>query len=149
MTVPVYAWFSVLLGEPLTRDGGFRYKGVNSLKSSEGLWGLVRWHSRLYPFPYSKPLTNLASYFGARGILDKGIEPEPTKYVPSGVAKLCAPEFHLVGARMREAYETRLGSIHLPGDVRRTHVRRDRHLLFTTRRSRAVESLGSRGTGYT
>ncbi|PKI58416.1 hypothetical protein CRG98_021174 [Punica granatum] len=27
---------------------------------------------------------------------------------------LCSPEFHLVRARMREAYATRLGSIHLP-----------------------------------
>ncbi|PKI78860.1 hypothetical protein CRG98_000721 [Punica granatum] len=62
MTVPVYAWFPVLLGEPLTRDGGSRYKGVNSLKSSEDLWGPIRWHRRLDPFPYSEPLTNLASY---------------------------------------------------------------------------------------
>ncbi|PKI35649.1 hypothetical protein CRG98_043961 [Punica granatum] len=69
--------------------------------------------------------------------------------VPSGVAKLCAPEFHLVGARMREAYATRLGSAHLPRDARRKRVRRSRHLLFTTRRSRAVELPGSRGTGYT
>ncbi|PKI36169.1 hypothetical protein CRG98_043440, partial [Punica granatum] len=52
-------------------DGGSRLKGVNSLKSSEDLWGPVRWHSRLDPFPYSEPLTNLASYFGARGISDK------------------------------------------------------------------------------
>ncbi|PKI34665.1 hypothetical protein CRG98_044944 [Punica granatum] len=71
MTVPVYAWFSVLLGEPLTRDGGSRLKGVNSLKSSKDLWGPVRWHSRLDPFPYSEPLTNLASYIGARGMSDK------------------------------------------------------------------------------
>ncbi|PKI76944.1 hypothetical protein CRG98_002654 [Punica granatum] len=48
---------------------------------------------------------------------------------------------------MREAYATRLGSVHLPGDARRTRVRRSRHLLFTTRRSRAVESPRSRGTG--
>ncbi|PKI64664.1 hypothetical protein CRG98_014953 [Punica granatum] len=27
---------------------------------------------------------------------------------------------------------TRLGSVHLPGDARRTHVRRSRHYLFTT-----------------
>ncbi|PKI64636.1 hypothetical protein CRG98_014974 [Punica granatum] len=60
--------------------------------------------------------------------------------------ELCAPEFHLVGARVRGAYATRLGSVHLPGDARRTHVRRSRHLLFTTRRSRAVEPPGSRGT---
>ncbi|PKI69502.1 hypothetical protein CRG98_010105 [Punica granatum] len=53
--------FGVLLGQPLTRDGGFRFKGVNFLKSSEDLWGPVRWQSRLDPFPYSKPLTNLAS----------------------------------------------------------------------------------------
>ncbi|PKI72788.1 hypothetical protein CRG98_006817 [Punica granatum] len=33
------ASFSVLLGEPVTRDGGSRLKGVNSLKSSEDLWG--------------------------------------------------------------------------------------------------------------
>ncbi|PKI70816.1 hypothetical protein CRG98_008783 [Punica granatum] len=52
---------SVLLGKPLTRDGGSRFKGVNSLKSSEDLWGPVRWQSRLDPFPYSEPLTNLAS----------------------------------------------------------------------------------------
>ncbi|PKI51572.1 hypothetical protein CRG98_028034 [Punica granatum] len=62
---------------------------------------------------------------------------------------LCAPEFNLVEARMHEAYATRLGSVHLPGDARRMHVRRSHHLLFTTRRSRAVESPGSRGTGYT
>ncbi|PKI67431.1 hypothetical protein CRG98_012181 [Punica granatum] len=62
---------------------------------------------------------------------------------------LCKPEFNLVGARMHKAYATRLGSIHLPGDARRTHVRKSRHLLFTTRRSRAVESPGSRGTAYT
>ncbi|PKI47796.1 hypothetical protein CRG98_031812 [Punica granatum] len=85
MTVPVYAWFLVLLGEPLTMDGGSRLKGVNSLKSSEDLWGPVRWHSRLDPFPYSEPLTNLDSYIGARGISDKtrkqatGNEPEPSK----------------------------------------------------------------------
>ncbi|PKI68954.1 hypothetical protein CRG98_010634 [Punica granatum] len=57
--------------------------------------------------------------------------------------------FNLVGARNARAYATRLGSVHLPGDARRTHVRMSRHLLFTTRRSRAVESPGSRGTGYT
>ncbi|PKI41315.1 hypothetical protein CRG98_038301 [Punica granatum] len=43
---------------------------------------------------------------------------------------LCTPEFHLVGARMREASATRLGSVHLPGDARRTRVRRSRHLPF-------------------
>ncbi|PKI39339.1 hypothetical protein CRG98_040274 [Punica granatum] len=42
----------------------------------------------------------------------------------------------------------RLGSVHLPGDARRTHVRRSRHYLFTTRKSRAGELPGSRGMGY-
>ncbi|PKI58751.1 hypothetical protein CRG98_020858 [Punica granatum] len=59
------------------------------------------------------------------------------------------PNFNLVGARMCEAYATRLGSVHLLRDARRTHVRMSRHLLFTTRRSRAIESPESRGTGYT
>ncbi|PKI65483.1 hypothetical protein CRG98_014141 [Punica granatum] len=46
-------------------------------------------------------------------------------------------------------YATRLRSVYLPEDARRTHVRRSRHLLFMTRRSRVVELPGSRGTGYT
>ncbi|PKI65916.1 hypothetical protein CRG98_013687 [Punica granatum] len=58
-----------------------------------------------------------------------GLSPNPVD-VPSGVAKLCVPEFHHVGACMRGAYATRLGSVHLPGDARRTHVRRSRHLPF-------------------
>ncbi|PKI72889.1 hypothetical protein CRG98_006757 [Punica granatum] len=132
----------VVQGTVLSMDGGSRLKGVNSLKSSEDLWGPVRWHSRLYPFLYSEPLTNLASYFGARGISDeKAINKHASKQtksspnplaIPSGVAKLCAPEFHLVGACMRRAYATRLGRVHLPGDARRTRVRRSHHLLFTT-----------------
>ncbi|PKI49411.1 hypothetical protein CRG98_030196 [Punica granatum] len=43
---------------------------------------------------------------------------------------LYAPEFNLVGARMRAPKQTRLGSIHFPGDARRTHLRRSRHLPF-------------------
>ncbi|OWM72876.1 hypothetical protein CDL15_Pgr023281 [Punica granatum] len=43
-------------------------------------------------------------------------------------SSLCAPEFHLVGARLRLPKQTRLGSVHLPGDARRTLVRRSRHL---------------------
>ncbi|PKI64869.1 hypothetical protein CRG98_014736 [Punica granatum] len=144
------------VGTVLSMDGGSRLKGVNSLKSSKDLWGLVRWHSRLDPFPYSEPLTNLASYFGSRGISDeKAINKHASKQtesspnplaVPCGIAKLCALEFHLVGAHMREAYLMRPESVHLPGDARRTRMRRSRHLLFTTRRSRAVESPRSRGT---
>ncbi|PKI73159.1 hypothetical protein CRG98_006446 [Punica granatum] len=60
---------------------------------------------------------------------------------------LCAPEFHLIGARMREGHATHLGSVHLPRDAQRTRVRRSRHLLFTTRRLGAVVSPESRGTG--
>ncbi|PKI73578.1 hypothetical protein CRG98_006026 [Punica granatum] len=56
------------IGKLLTRDGGSRFKGVNYLKSSKDLWRPVQWHSRLDPFPYSEPLTNLASYFGTHGI---------------------------------------------------------------------------------
>ncbi|PKI66830.1 hypothetical protein CRG98_012836 [Punica granatum] len=44
---------------------------------------------------------------------------------------------------------TRLGSVHLNRDARRTHVRKSRHYLFTIRRSRAGELPGSRGMGYT
>ncbi|PKI62559.1 hypothetical protein CRG98_017051 [Punica granatum] len=43
---------------------------------------------------------------------------------------VCAPEFNLVGARIREPKQTRLGNVHLPGDARRTYVRRSRHLPF-------------------
>ncbi|PKI38102.1 hypothetical protein CRG98_041508 [Punica granatum] len=44
---------------------------------------------------------------------------------------MCAPEFRLVGARnARSLNATRLGSVHLPGDARRTHVRRSRRLPF-------------------
>ncbi|PKI78937.1 hypothetical protein CRG98_000671 [Punica granatum] len=68
-----------------------------------------------------------------------------------GFVHACPDEikFGCAQARMREAYATRLGSVHLPGDVRQTHVRRTCHFLFTTRRSMAVKSPGSRGTGYT
>ncbi|PKI56026.1 hypothetical protein CRG98_023585, partial [Punica granatum] len=118
----------------LSMDGGSRLKGVNSLKSNEDLWGPVRWHSRLDPFPYSEPLTNLASYFGARGISDKWSR-----------QAVCTRILSRRGTHAR-AYTTRLGSIHLPVGTR---VRRSRHLLFTTRRSRAVKSPGSRGTGST
>ncbi|PKI68275.1 hypothetical protein CRG98_011355 [Punica granatum] len=59
----------------LSMHGGPRLKGVNSSKSSKNLWGPNRWHSRLDPFPYSEPLTNLASYFGARGISDEECSP--------------------------------------------------------------------------
>ncbi|PKI34782.1 hypothetical protein CRG98_044827, partial [Punica granatum] len=76
-----------------------------------------------------------------RGSKQTGLSPNPLD-VPSGVAKMCAPEFYLVGARMREAYATRLGSVHLPGDARRTQVRRSRHLLFMTRRSGPLSRPG-------
>ncbi|PKI65469.1 hypothetical protein CRG98_014127 [Punica granatum] len=65
--------------------------------------------------------------------------------VPSGVAKLCALEFHLVGAHMRAPMQRDLGMSTFSG----THVRRSRHYLFTTRRLGAGELPGSRGTRYT
>ncbi|PKI65205.1 hypothetical protein CRG98_014354 [Punica granatum] len=40
----------------------------------------------------------------------------------SQALRVCAPEFCLVGARMRVPDATRLGSVHLPGDARRTHL---------------------------
>ncbi|PKI65005.1 hypothetical protein CRG98_014590 [Punica granatum] len=43
---------------------------------------------------------------------------------------LCALEFHLLRACIARAYATRLGSVHLPRDTRRTCVRRSRHLPF-------------------
>ncbi|PKI58287.1 hypothetical protein CRG98_021369 [Punica granatum] len=43
----------------------------------------------------------------------------------------CAhPNFVSSGARVRSPNATRLGSVHLPGDARRTHVRRSPHLSF-------------------
>ncbi|PKI58379.1 hypothetical protein CRG98_021254 [Punica granatum] len=89
----------VLLGEQLTRDGGSRSGVITSPKSSEDLWGPVRWQSRLDPFLYSESLSNLTSYFVACGISSvqaNEIEPEPTKYVPSGVTKLYGPECGLL-----------------------------------------------------
>ncbi|PKI52412.1 hypothetical protein CRG98_027193 [Punica granatum] len=118
MTVPVHAWFLVLLGEPLTMDGGLPTQGREFLEIERGSLGAGSVHSRLDPFPYSEPLTNLASYIGARGIRT------------SGVAKLCALEFYLVEARMRAPKQMRLESVHLPGDAQRMHVRRSRHLPF-------------------
>ncbi|PKI67425.1 hypothetical protein CRG98_012187 [Punica granatum] len=38
------------------------------------------------------------------------------------VPGVCAPEFHLVRARMREAYAMRLGSVHLPVGTRDGHA---------------------------
>ncbi|PKI31881.1 hypothetical protein CRG98_047728, partial [Punica granatum] len=67
----MYAVRKGATGRTANYGWGLRYKGVNSLKSSEDLWGPVRWHSRLDPFPYSEPLTNLASYIGARGMSNK------------------------------------------------------------------------------
>ncbi|PKI75692.1 hypothetical protein CRG98_003952 [Punica granatum] len=44
---------------------------------------------------------------------------------------------------------TRLESVHLSGDPRRTHVRKSPHYLFTTQRSRVGELPRSRSIGYT
>ncbi|PKI50334.1 hypothetical protein CRG98_029270 [Punica granatum] len=69
----------------------------------------------------------MQAYFslGALDQLDRFID-----FMPSKLEYLCAPEFYLVGACMREAYATRPGSVHLPGGARWTHVRRSRHLPF-------------------
>ncbi|PKI71495.1 hypothetical protein CRG98_008109 [Punica granatum] len=107
-------------------------------------------HLKLVPQPWwslgaCRPVLGgrlLVSGAGPRSSVRKGVRERsgcpgscglPQKCVRTchcGVAKLCAPELHLVGARMHEAYATRLGSVHLLGDVRRTHVRRSRHLSF-------------------
>ncbi|PKI71111.1 hypothetical protein CRG98_008479 [Punica granatum] len=58
---------------------------------------------------------------------------------------VCAPEFNLIGARMRVPMQCGLGVSTFSG----TRLRRSRHLPFRTRKSRAVESPGSRGTRYT
>ncbi|PKI64002.1 hypothetical protein CRG98_015615 [Punica granatum] len=81
--------------------------------------------SRHLPFYYPKVEGRQVT----RQTKQAGTSPNPLS-VPNGVAKLCAPEFNLVGARMRAPKQTRLGSVHLPGDARRTHVRRSRHLPF-------------------
>ncbi|PKI65185.1 hypothetical protein CRG98_014415 [Punica granatum] len=44
--------------------------------------------------------------------------------------RVCTPEFQSRRGTRARAYATWLGSVHLPGDARRTHVRRSRHLLF-------------------
>ncbi|PKI57001.1 hypothetical protein CRG98_022607 [Punica granatum] len=130
-TVPAYAWFSVLLGKPLTRVGGSQYKGVNSLKSSEDLWGPVRWHSRLDPFPYSEPLTNLASYFWSSWDFEQanGIEPKPSKSLQRSRKAVSTRISSHRGTHAR-AYATRLESVHHPEDARRSRVRRSCHLPF-------------------
>ncbi|PKI62003.1 hypothetical protein CRG98_017589 [Punica granatum] len=114
MTVPVYAWFSVLLGEPLPRDGGSRLKGVNSLKLSKDLWGPVRWHSRLNPFPYSEPLTNLAFYIGARGMSDKAMRAQRL-----GVGSDRSNDFQ----GNRSVLTVFDGPIELPGDIKTRFTR--------------------------
>ncbi|PKI75963.1 hypothetical protein CRG98_003621 [Punica granatum] len=128
MTVPVYAWFRCYWEKLLTRVGGSRLKGVNSLKSSVDLWGLVRWHSLLDPFPYSEPLTNLASYFGVRGISnEKAINEDASKQTRSSPNPLsmspvespsCAdPNVDSRRGPHARFWIARLGSIHLPEDA--------------------------------
>ncbi|PKI56146.1 hypothetical protein CRG98_023464 [Punica granatum] len=60
---------------------------------------------------------------------ETGIDPKENR-INLKETEVCAPEFNLVGARMRAPKQTRLGSVHLPGDARRTHVRRSRYLPF-------------------
>ncbi|PKI75086.1 hypothetical protein CRG98_004560 [Punica granatum] len=61
----------------------------------------------------------------------------------------CAhPNFVSSGHACARLNATRLRSVHLPGDTRRTHVRKSRHYMFTTRRSRA-DNLVCWGVGRT
>ncbi|PKI40923.1 hypothetical protein CRG98_038688 [Punica granatum] len=137
----------------LCKDGGSRLKGINSLKSDGDLWGPNRRSNRA-TYPYSEPLSNLCFLISA-------VECDPLVPKASMICTVCAGNkcaksmnqspscahlnFNIVGARMCTPNATRLGSVHLPGGARRTHVRRSRHYLFTTRRSRAGELPESRG----
>ncbi|PKI77277.1 hypothetical protein CRG98_002346 [Punica granatum] len=62
----------------------------------------------------------------------KRIEPKPTKYVPSGVAKLYGPECGLLSGPALRAFGSRcLGVSTFPwGCVTDTRERRSRHLSF-------------------
>ncbi|PKI59062.1 hypothetical protein CRG98_020550 [Punica granatum] len=62
----------------------------------------------------------------------KRIEPEPTKYVPSGVAKLYGPECGLSSGLALRAFGSRsLGVSTFPwGRVTDKRERRSRHLSF-------------------
>ncbi|PKI45536.1 hypothetical protein CRG98_034054 [Punica granatum] len=52
-------------------------------------------------------------------------------YWPGTCTYRCAhPNFISSGHAMRAPNATRLGSVHIPGEARRTHVRRSRHLSF-------------------
>ncbi|PKI79285.1 hypothetical protein CRG98_000299 [Punica granatum] len=55
--------------------------------------------------------------------------------------------FNLVGARNARTYAMRFGSVHLPGDTQRTHMRMNRHLPIYDRRSRAGKLPESTGMG--
>ncbi|PKI72880.1 hypothetical protein CRG98_006748 [Punica granatum] len=132
---------SVLLGKSLTRVGGFRHKGMNSLKSSDDLWGPVRWYSRLDPFPYSEPLSNLASYFGTRGISDvreineharkqTGLSPNPLNMSPAESPSCTDPNVDSRRGPHVRFWISWLGSVYLPGDAERIRLRRSRHLPF-------------------
>ncbi|PKI64985.1 hypothetical protein CRG98_014609 [Punica granatum] len=154
----------VRLGDPLASCGIVRSSSPTEDRWPGKTWGLARFR---VPFtcqwvgplgvPSEKASVRVwgrpdrtmpdSAVFGARRLLTP---PIALSCSPSGLCFLCAPEFNLVGAPMREAMQRGLGvSVHLPGDSQRTRVRRSHHLPFTTRRLRAVESPGSRGTGYT
>ncbi|PKI48810.1 hypothetical protein CRG98_030798 [Punica granatum] len=63
----------------------------------------------------------------------KRIEPEPTKYVPSGVAKLYGPECGLSSGPALRAFGSRglVGTSTFPwGCASDTRERRSRHLSF-------------------
>ncbi|PKI52283.1 hypothetical protein CRG98_027325 [Punica granatum] len=120
--VPLYPNFC--LGRP---KRGFRPSGFDSFisrvcKGREFEGFNLRVHCLLSPSRSCvccSPFVGVCSFLriGGAGVLNL-----------SGL--VCALEFNLVEARMRALKQTRLGSVHLPGDARRTHVRRSRHLPF-------------------
>ncbi|PKI78640.1 hypothetical protein CRG98_001017 [Punica granatum] len=93
----------------------------------------------------------LRSLLSSLGRVTDGAPPAPIcrDLCNKGLEGPCWPPHLLTNGMYARSYATRLGSVHLRGDERRTHVRRSRYYLFTTRRSRADESFGSRGMGYT
>ncbi|PKI61991.1 hypothetical protein CRG98_017623 [Punica granatum] len=108
-----------------TRDlGGRGFGGFGRVKEPTAI--SLRW-GREAPWPTRSPKVLRSLRPCDSHMLDPNItHPNHNR----NVEQLCTPEFNLVGARMRAPKKTRLGSVHLLGDARRTHVRRSRYLPF-------------------
>ncbi|PKI41864.1 hypothetical protein CRG98_037734 [Punica granatum] len=78
-------------------DGGSPSGVVTSPKQSEDRWGPVRWQSRLDPFPYSEPPSNLASYWLPVGFSSVGL------HARDRIAQLAC--VHLPGERVTNTRE--------------------------------------------